>query len=59
MQIMPATWAELRAKHGLGNDPWQPRDNILADAAYLREMHDRYGTVGRHVRRLQCRSCTL
>ncbi len=45
MQMMPATWEELRAKHNLGNDPWQPRDNIVAGAAYLREMHDRYGSV--------------
>lgn len=45
MQVMPATWDELRARHGLGNDPWRPRDNILAGAAYLREMHDRYGTI--------------
>lgn len=45
MQVMPATWDELRAKHHLGSDPWQPRDNILAGAAYLREMHDRYGSV--------------
>ncbi len=45
MQIMPVTWDELRAKHRLGNDPWQPRDNILAGAAYLREMHNRYGSV--------------
>ncbi len=45
MQIMPATWDELRARHGLGNDPWRPRDNILAGAAYLREMHDRYGSI--------------
>jgi hypothetical protein len=44
MQIMPATWADLRARHGLGNDPYDPRDNILAGAAYLREMHDRYGS---------------
>lgn len=46
MQIMPATWAELRARHGLGRDPYDPRDNILAGAAYLREMHDRYGSPG-------------
>ncbi|MEN3208907.1 lytic transglycosylase domain-containing protein [Methylorubrum populi] len=46
MQIMPATWAELRARHGLGNDPYDPRDNVLAGAAYLREMHDRYGSPG-------------
>lgn len=46
MQIMPATWAELRARYGLGRDPFDPRDNILAGAAYLREMHDRYGSPG-------------
>lgn len=46
MQIMPATWAMLAARHRLGPDPYDPRDNIMAGAAYLREMHDRYGMVG-------------
>ncbi|MDX0484471.1 transglycosylase SLT domain-containing protein [Sinorhizobium medicae] len=46
MQIMPATWGDLRARHGLGGDPYDPRDNIMAGAAYLREMHDRYGSPG-------------
>jgi hypothetical protein len=46
MQIMPATWAELRAEHGLGADPFAPRDNILAGAAYLRAMRDRFGFPG-------------
>jgi soluble lytic murein transglycosylase-like protein len=46
MQIMPATWAELRARYDLGTDPYDPHDNILAGAAYLREMHDRYGSPG-------------
>lgn len=46
MQIMPDTWSELRARYGLGRDPFDPRDNILAGAAYLREMHDRYGSPG-------------
>lgn len=46
MQIMPDTWAGLRARHGLGTNPYEPRDNILAGAAYLREMHDRYGSPG-------------
>ena len=46
MQIMPDTWAELRVRHRLGRDPYDPRDNILAGAAYLREMHDRYGSPG-------------
>ncbi|TAJ95585.1 MAG: lytic transglycosylase domain-containing protein [Reyranella sp.] len=46
MQIMPDTWTELRTRHRLGSDPYNPRDNILAGAAYLREMHDRYGSPG-------------
>jgi hypothetical protein len=46
MQIMPDTWADLRGRHRLGADPYDPRDNILAGAAYLREMHDRYGVPG-------------
>lgn len=45
MQVMPATWDELRVRHRLGSDPFDPRDNILAGAAYLREMYDRYGTI--------------
>ncbi|MEX0853533.1 MAG: lytic transglycosylase domain-containing protein [Bauldia sp.] len=46
MQIMPDTWADLRVRHRLGGDPYDPRDNILAGAAYLREMYDRYGSPG-------------
>ena len=46
MQIMPKTYAELRARYHLGSNPYDPRDNILAGAAYLREMHDRYGSAG-------------
>lgn len=46
MQIMPATWAALRTRHGLGDNPFDPRDNILAGAAYLRELHDRFGAPG-------------
>lgn len=46
MQIMPATWADLRARYGLGSDPFDVHDNILAGAAFLREMHDRYGSPG-------------
>ena len=43
MQVMPATYDALRRRHGLGGDPYEPRDNVLAGAAYLREMHDRFG----------------
>jgi hypothetical protein len=46
MQIMPETWTALRARYALGTDPFNARDNILAGAAYLREMHDRYGSPG-------------
>ncbi|CUW48583.1 lytic transglycosylase domain-containing protein [Novacetimonas hansenii] len=46
MQIMPGTWADLRVRHHLGRDPYNPRDNILAGAAYLRELHDRYSSPG-------------
>jgi hypothetical protein len=46
MQIMPPTWARLRARYGLGPDIFDARDNILAGAAYLRELYDRYGSPG-------------
>ena len=46
MQIMPATWASLRAQYGLGTDPHDPRDNIVAGTAYLRAMYDRFGYPG-------------
>jgi soluble lytic murein transglycosylase-like protein len=46
MQIMPETWAILRARYGLGADPYDPHDNILAGAACLRELNDRYGAAG-------------
>ncbi len=46
MQVMPGTWAELRVRYGLGRDPFDPRDNIIAGTAYLREMYDRYGSPG-------------
>lgn len=45
MQVMPDTWAELRVRYGLGRDPYDPHDNILAGTAYLREMWDRYGDI--------------
>jgi soluble lytic murein transglycosylase-like protein len=30
MQIMPETWADLRQRYGLGADPFDPHDNIIA-----------------------------
>ncbi len=46
MQVMPDTWRDLRAAQGLGADPHDPRDNILAGTAYLRAMYDRFGYPG-------------
>ena len=46
MQLMPGTWAAMRAALGLGPDPHDPRDNILAGTRYLRLMYDRFGYPG-------------
>lgn len=46
MQVMPKTYDEMRIDHGLGVDPYDPCDNILAGTAYLRAMYDRFGFPG-------------
>ena len=46
MQVMPETYDELRDRYSLGDDPYDPHDNILAGTAYLREMYDIYGSPG-------------
>jgi soluble lytic murein transglycosylase-like protein len=46
MQLMPGTWAEMRSALGLGTDPHDPRDNVLAGTFYLRLMYDRFGYPG-------------
>jgi len=46
MQVMPATYDELRQKHGLGRDPYDPENNIMAGAAYIRELYEMYGSPG-------------
>ena len=46
MQLMPGTWGALRMRLRLGDDPFGPHDNIVAGAAYLRAMIDRYGVPG-------------
>ena len=46
MQIMPETYDELRGRYSLGDDPYDPHDNIMAGAAYLREMYNVYGSPG-------------
>lgn len=46
MQLMPGTWERQRGLYGLGTDPFDPRDNILAGTSYMREMYDSYGAPG-------------
>ena len=46
MQVMPATYEELRVRHRLGDDPYEPHNNVLAGTAYIREMYDRFGAPG-------------
>ena len=46
MQVMPDTYDELRDRYSLGDDPFDPHENILAGTAYLREMYDIYGSPG-------------
>jgi len=43
MQLMPATYREMRKAHDLGTDAQDPHDNIMAGAAYLHLLHGRYG----------------
>jgi hypothetical protein len=46
MQVMPETCAGLRRRYGLGDDPYDPLNSILAGTAYIREMYDRFGASG-------------
>jgi len=46
MQLMPATWTAMRLACHLGPDPGDPHDNIIAGAAFLRSMRERFGYPG-------------
>jgi hypothetical protein len=46
MQVMPETYGELRDRYNLGDDPFDPHDNIIAGVAYMREMYEVYGSPG-------------
>ena len=43
MQLMRDTYDEISTRNGLGADPYNARDNILAGTAYLRELYTKYG----------------
>jgi cell division septation protein DedD len=46
MQVMPDTYAGLRDRYNLGDDPFDPHDNIMAGVGYMREMYELYGSPG-------------
>lgn len=39
-------WVELSVRYGLALDPFDAHDNIFAGAAYLKDMHDGFGSAG-------------
>ncbi len=46
MQLMPPTYDAMRSQYNLGDDPYDPHDNVLAGTAYIRQMYDIYGSPG-------------
>jgi hypothetical protein len=43
MQVLPGTYAEMRAQYGLGADVFDPKNNINAGTAYLKWLRGKYG----------------
>jgi membrane-bound lytic murein transglycosylase B len=43
MQVLPETYRDMRLDYRLGDDPYDPRDNVLAGAAYIRFLQGKYG----------------
>jgi hypothetical protein len=43
MQLLPATYSEMRTQYRLGANPFDPHDNIFAGAAYLSWLRGKYG----------------
>jgi len=43
MQVMPETYQEMRQQYGLGADPYDPHNNVLAGTAYLSWLYGKYG----------------
>jgi cell division septation protein DedD len=46
MQLEPETYGEMAARYGLGDDPFNPYNNIMAGTAYIHEMYAVYGSPG-------------
>ena len=46
MQLMAPTYDDMRLQYSLGDDAFEPHDNIMAGTAYIRQMYDIYGSPG-------------
>jgi soluble lytic murein transglycosylase-like protein len=46
MQVMPNTYRNMRQALGLGGNPYDPHDNIIAGTAFLAAMYNRFGYPG-------------
>ena len=46
MQLMAPTYDDMRQQYNLGDDAFEPHDNIMAGTAYVRQMYDIYGSPG-------------
>jgi hypothetical protein len=43
MQVMPDTYRDMRLDYRLGHDPYDPHDNVMAGAAYIKFLDGKYG----------------
>lgn len=43
MQVMPDTYRDMRLDYRLGQDAYDPHDNVMAGAAYIRFLQGKYG----------------
>jgi cell division septation protein DedD len=46
MQLEPATYRDMATQYGLGSDPFNPHDNIMAGTAYIHQMYEIFGSPG-------------
>ena len=43
MQVMPDTWRDMRLDYRLGDNAYDPHDNVMAGAAYIKFLNMKYG----------------
>lgn len=46
MQIKSTTYKDLAKRYNLGNDVYDPHDNIMAGTGYIRTLYNKYGAPG-------------